>query len=395
MTTHTIYLFNPDHDLALANGDENFDPPSLAQTFASDVACLPLWYAAPGDMVLASLKEPQWFSQIHALFPQIEDVRVYSSPDFSLLDEVVPWGWDAVVRKKLKVLGAGDRLLPSKNRLDEVRRLSHRRTAIDALQFLNDDEELAPFLPPVGRELLADEVKDFAIQYAPVVFKAPWSGSGRGLFWCSGNLSENALGWCRNVAKKQGCVMGERAYPKVLDFAMEFKTIDGKVSFEGYSLFETDSQGIYQRNLLVSDHFILKTVTGYISIDLLMKVQIRLQQFIQKKIASCYSGYLGVDMLIYRKEEAFYLHPCVEINLRMTMGMVARIFYDRFVYPSQSGTLSVDYFSSSCELMQDHLYTEKQQPLRVEDGRITQGYLSLSPVSDKSHYRVKVLIGRE
>jgi len=38
-----------------------------------------------------------------------------------------------------------------------------------------------------------------------------------------------------------------------------------------------------------------------------------------------YVGPLGVDMMIVAQEnhDGFFLHPCVEINLRRTMGHVA------------------------------------------------------------------------
>jgi hypothetical protein len=40
-------------------------------------------------------------------------------------------------------------------------------------------------------------------------------------------------------------------------------------------------------------------------------------------IAPHYNGYLGIDMMLYWDENGkIALNPCVEVNLRMTMGMV-------------------------------------------------------------------------
>ena len=38
-----------------------------------------------------------------------------------------------------------------------------------------------------------------------------------------------------------------------------------------------------------------------------------------------YAGAFGIDMMVVRRDDGdgFWLHPCVEINLRRTMGHVA------------------------------------------------------------------------
>ena len=49
-------------------------------------------------------------------------------------------------------------------------------------------------------------------------------------------------------------------------------------------------------------------------------------------VGSSYNGYLGpvgVDMFVYHDAEGYHLNPCVEINLRHTMGMVAHAIAQR------------------------------------------------------------------
>lgn len=48
----TLYLFNPENDMALACGDSYYMPPASARRMAADLSVLPAWYAAPGDAVL-------------------------------------------------------------------------------------------------------------------------------------------------------------------------------------------------------------------------------------------------------------------------------------------------------------------------------------------------------
>ena len=53
MIKRSLYIFNPDHDLALASGNVNYMPPASARQMAADLALLPVWYASPESAVLA------------------------------------------------------------------------------------------------------------------------------------------------------------------------------------------------------------------------------------------------------------------------------------------------------------------------------------------------------
>lgn len=387
-----LYLFNPDHDLALANGGENFNAPISARSFAVDLACLPVWYAAPGGVISGALQDKQWFESILPLFPQLEYISVEEESDLSTVESVLPWGWNAVVCKALLMQGIDNHLLPDRTQLEDIRRLSHRSTAIRAMEYLHKDKTLAPLLPPPAQLLTNGEVCGFAAQFPQVVFKAPWSGSGKGLYWVSGAVPENIQGWCRKVAKNQGGIIGEAVYDKVQDFAMEFACIGKKAAFAGYSLF-TAEHGVYRSNELMSDDAIFEMITQqWISANDLLAVRNRLLTFIDLEIAPVYEGFLGVDMFVFQNDGRFLLHSCVEINLRMTMGMVARIFYDQFVQSPKTGRFYVDYFPSTGSLWNDHLQRQSSLPLQLRDGRITQGYLSLAPITEHSHYRIRVEI---
>lgn len=53
MTGKRLYIFNPEHDLALASGESHYMAPASARQMASDLALLPVWYAGDGNAVLA------------------------------------------------------------------------------------------------------------------------------------------------------------------------------------------------------------------------------------------------------------------------------------------------------------------------------------------------------
>ena len=46
-----VYLFNPEHDLALAHGAHNYTAPPFARQFRHDLRLLPSWVAPAGSYI--------------------------------------------------------------------------------------------------------------------------------------------------------------------------------------------------------------------------------------------------------------------------------------------------------------------------------------------------------
>lgn len=315
-------IFNPEHDLCMANGDANFVPPASALEFGRDCAGLTAWI------------------------------------DESAENEVIPWGWDAVLKRRLQKDGVPEAMLPSDGKIEEIRRLSHRRTALLAgvrvHECLKSRPELESLLRPVSyvEEICdAGEVSAAVDRFGDAVLKSPLSGSGKGLRWArSGELSASDMGWCRNVIARQGSVMVEKRLHIVRDFAMLFHVgarnggkpmphTEKAVSFEGYSLFFNDN-GTYRGNVLASDAKILSMLTESVPEELLLGVKESLTGFIEDEFAGHYAGYVGVDMCIYMEPGGeLRLAPSVEMNVRMTMGLLARRLFDNRLYVSGNAIL--------------------------------------------------------
>ena len=62
-----------------------------------------------------------------------------------------------------------------------------------------------------------------------------------------------------------------------------------------------------------------------------------------------YCGFLGVDMMICLEDGRYLLHPCVEINLRMNMGVVSHTIFNRYVHCLSHGKYIVKYYSEDGE----------------------------------------------
>lgn len=294
-------IFNPEHDLCMANGDANFVPPASALEFGKDCAGLTRWI------------------------------------DQSTDNEVVPWGWDAVLKRRLQKEGVSGSMLPSDAAIAEIRRLSHRRNAVNASIYVNDfqanaDARLLKYLRPISyvREISDINALTPAVEaFGDAVLKAPLSGSGKGLRWARCNeLSASDLGWSRNVIAKQGSIMVEKRLEIVQDFAMLFHVGRSEVSSEGYSLFFNDN-GIYKGNVLASDAHILSRISCYVPNVLIINVKAALEKYLECEFLGKYTGYVGADMFIYKEAGEYRLAPVGELNVRMTMGLLARRLYDR------------------------------------------------------------------
>ena len=99
------------------------------------------------------------------------------------------------------------------------------------------------------------------------------------------------------------------------------------IDFIGYSLFESRN-GAYSKNILASNEDIEAMIAGYISRDTLIAVREDLTAILADTLAGHYEGFLGVDQIICQADSPVFV-PVSEINLRMTMGLIARNQYDR------------------------------------------------------------------
>ncbi len=171
-----------------------------------------------------------------------------------------------------------------------------------------------------------EELKGFIAKHRNVVLKAPVSGSGKGIRWVADTLSHSDEGWCRNLFLRHGCVIVEQRLTLKEEFAMLFKVSAEDVEFSGYSLFYAEN-GAYRGNILASDGFIERRLSDRIPLHQLGQVREGLRLFLRERACGRYEGFVGVDQF-FSEESGF--NPVVEINMRMTMGLLARNIYDRF-----------------------------------------------------------------
>ena len=101
---------------------------------------------------------------------------------------------------------------------------------------------------------------------------------------------------------------------------MEFWMKDGRAEYIGLNLFSTDAHGHFIENIKGSEQEKEAMLLSQLdNPDSLAGIR---QWYLERLplLAPWYSGPVGVDMLVTSGDR---LHPCIEINWRMTMGMAA------------------------------------------------------------------------
>lgn len=277
---------------------------------------LPPLFNPSNDMALAA--------NVAAYTPplQIQQMERELAPLCQYWDEG-PWGWSLATRLHYRKIGINESCLPTDEWLENHRHLSSRKFACtyiyDMLAELKDECLVGGEM----RFLRSLDPLSSSLNLKPLIFKSPWSSSGRGVFTSVGMLRQNIEERLRGYIRTQGGFLVDRFYDKQQDFAMEFMIgKNGKVDFIGYSVFEASTSGTYGFNYVESQ----EELRSRINVD-----ESLLQDLIHYHCAHLgtigYSGPVGIDMIVCRDGK---VHPCIEINFRMNMGILAQLLHRRF-----------------------------------------------------------------
>lgn len=327
-----LHIFNPEHDLALAFGGENFTAPHAGRQLRADLGYLPAVWADDGDFVLVDDVEAA-LERVRHLGSHAKEVAFVTKDDLKALPFVMnrsaehldsmpnisidPWGWDATLCAQLARNGVPATCLPDHQLLDHIRVLSNRRFAATVLpQLVGDDEWL------VGKSEYIedlDTLRQRVGEWRHCVLKAPWSSSGRGIRYVQEAMDEPLIRWAGHILERQGGIMIEPYYNKVLDFGMEFESLADGVHYVGLSLFQTIN-GAYAGSILTQESVKRELLSRYLPTEQLDEVRQRVIKVLSPLLKGRYEGAFGIDMMVC---DSHRLHPCVEINLRRTMGHVA------------------------------------------------------------------------
>lgn len=350
-----LFLYNPENDIALAaNPVGSFTAPRQAALLARFGAPLMWWMGDKGDYVL--LPPPaseadydrlsRWCRMVTARYGE-GPAFVYNCNGLQV-SQLSPWGWSRATVHTFEQVGVSNDLL-KEIPVDRLRDMSHRRTSMLVNSSLSDilkgAWENMICVEGACEAFSVSDVSAIVSRFGcgEVYVKAPWSSSGRGVVSSRSLSAEKLLTRCEGVIRRQGSVLIERAHKKVLDFAMLFEAdAAGTVRFYGMSGFFNGRDVAYSGNIVASDNDILGEICRYLPMELIADVRGALEIVLTRILGGTYIGYFGVDMMVVADPSvsgAFALVPCVELNLRMTMGVVAHRLFHRLA--SGTGIMKV------------------------------------------------------
>lgn len=329
-----VRLFNPENDVALARGAGHFTPPAPAMKIAKAGCCLPLWWSAPGDMIIL----PSGIDKT-AINRFIEENRLPGKPYIHGMDgDPEPWGWSRYARQLYKSAGFPGNRLPDENTLDRIRMISHRRTTVTLFNSIRDQ------LPDYTFHKAPLEITTVDAVPEQCFLKQPWSSSGRGVFDSRTMSRDKLLEIAEAGIRRQGSVMAEPCLDKILDFAMLFYCGGGTVSYRGLSVFHAAS-GVYAGNIMASQPTLKSMITRRLDGDetTLHEIRCAVNTALDSIIPPFYSGWAGVDMMVYKDNATgrTLIAPAVELNMRMTMGVTALLLENNEVFNGKEGWLKI------------------------------------------------------
>ena len=430
-----LFLFNPGHETAVIQGSKYYTPPANVMRMTEELATLPLWIADDTDYVWVSETTKE---QAATLIPVglLNRASCITTADLEVLAQTgkrltaTPWGISPQSLYLFETLQqqTGIKLdIPVWN--PELCRLTGRQTAAACLDYLRQHQQRIE-VPESPRFCTSMEEIETCLQthQPPFIIKTPYSSSGRGILNIGAHtLQVGEYQWISGAIQKQQMVSIEKRLNKETDFALEYYIDEkGNASYAGLSVFESSTKGVYTGNRLAPQSSLElqimevlagsapdcpelsascenKTVTASASTLNSTHKPIdttcweALKQETGKAVAALfggyYTGFIGIDMLTYRDEQQhLHIHPCIEINMRYTMGLVAICLQQKYMTPHTFGSFRITYEKKKGETWHKHLAMQEKHPLQLKQGKIEKGYLSLCPVSKETHYHCYLLI---
>ncbi len=361
----TLHLYNPSHDEALAARSPYYYPSEAARQTARTHCALPLRWARPGDVLLVPDEGcAQGAAEAAArrgvtLVTERRSgtVRPLPAAQWEAIDRIAPWGWDLLVRHGLHRLGAPERLLPSDPALEALRRLSARTTTAELIPKIRQALCGRLDLPTVGHSVIARsivEAERLTADWGGAVAKSLWSCSGRGVFLLSATPTDKERARLTRLLRDHGAVELEPVYDKLLDFALEFEGCEQSGNdlaapaapslstagsplpsgtagsagpafpFLGLSVFTTHAFSGYVANHPCPQAEAAAAVRRVLpALPSPEALAVAVSAVVSPFISPAYRGPWGIDMMVVRTPEGPRLHPCIEVNLRRTMGHAA------------------------------------------------------------------------
>ena len=401
-----IYYFNSTCELAVANGSFSYQPPLILQEMENDLASLPFLFGNETDFVLTENIPSAEFQQKMKLvgfdLPRFCNLaELEAMPDGSF-DAIYPWGWSPAAHFKLKNLKekCSDefKISPVFEWKENHQLLFERSTALDFLTGILNDNPPDWFIRKefAGKKVAGcEEIELLLDKHSPLVLKAPLSSSGRGIqILRKSKLNTSNKQWISGVLKQQKYLITEPFLDKLTDLSFQFRILsENRIEYLGFSLFETNTNGQYQGTYLHPElnRFVPDEETTLLRKMIESTAEILGHALEETNYMSDHRGFMGIDALIFRQGGKLKIQPCIEINSRMNMGILAMLLEKR-IHPEATGKFEL-FYGKSGEF--EHFTQEQQlrRTLEFKDGKLFSGFVPLTEPGGQNKFGAYISLG--
>jgi hypothetical protein len=400
-----IFYFNPTCELAIANGSFSYMPPRLLRDFENDCAELPFLFASPNDFILTETKPSYEFIQKLTdtgfqmpVFAPMKELLTKSS-----FNHLLPWGWSPAAHFILKSLkekcSSNFKNSPVFNWNEIHKILFERKTSLGFLNNLLENHPLNFFIGRESTGIIITSIAETELllnKKFPLVLKAPLSSSGRGIqIIRKAELNTSNRQWISGVLSQQGYLVAEPYLEKRLDLSFQFNINDsGEPEYLGHSIFETNTNGQYKSTLIHPKISRLLPEEQYMEVNAMIEITAELlTQDLSKSIyPAWHRGMMGVDAMIYKDGKELKIQPCIEINSRMNMGILAMQF-EKHLHPEAIGKYEL-YYGRKGQYEHYARYMAQENPLKFENGQIRSGFLALTEPTASKQFGACLLLDK-
>lgn len=397
-----LHYFNPDHERAVLADNEHYTLATHSEKMKEDLSFLPAWYASSGDFVFVSPDFDIGFREKLPCKPQGEAVReqdLEKRKNELSGSGFIPWGTSPDVLKRFENLNDKYGLHLSIGKWD--RRFIEACGRKTASACLSDLSEQIPEIQKDILPIIAESEKEIENylqgQKSTIIIKSPYSSSGRGLQWISPEgYDRSRRQIVHGYLKKQGYVCMEKALDKICDFSMLFfSSGKNRVHFKGYSVFTTDTKGNYSGNRISTQASLFESLISQgVNPGILLTIKDKMEKILAGKYKN-YKGALGVDMMLYKDTcGKIRIHPCLEINMRFSMGWPAMKIAN-LLGEKSSGRFYILYKKEKGEICKENILRKEKYPLILENSKIISGYMPLCPIGENTHFNAYIIIDHE
>ncbi len=391
MPSPDIYYFNASNDEALFSDSFSYSPPLFIQKFEEDLSVIPFLLSKPDDIILTHEKiDNTYISMIERL--NLPKVQFIAKSDFfkekiykNGANSIKPWGWSRsthiLFKDVKKYCSENYQNSPAGNWNEKYRYLSSRYFSIEILADLINsgiyDIVKKEEMPVIIKN--AEDVKKVISFNQSIIFKTPWSCSGRGIRIINNNVEDySKTKWLTDNIKRYGGLVAEKYYKRLSDFSFLFSCHDGIIKPLCISSFITDEEGKYKGSYIhYSPNETINSFLHKNNNDEIIPNKI-IESLYSKNFHKYYEGWFGVDAMIVEDNGKILIHPCVEINCRYTIGHLAFVLRK---YVSATKAILIT------GLIEDYLkQNEGKKELFILNDKIAGGYGLLTPQNENTKF---------